>query len=219
MIIPVSENTQVGTSINIPVAIDNDSPKFSIQRYFIHPYSPIYKPNNEKNFYFFSNFSKVENFSSIYPYFAKDQLNNDNYHNEHHHHHRDYHTSLPNHLADFNDFLSVKNPFEIAQGQSRTGSIEAFLRLQHPLDREKTTSYYFVVEAVDHDDAEKSEKSIKRSILEIKIEIEDVNDNSPVFENNVYEVSIKETIPIGSIILSVKATDLDEGPNKEVSSI
>lgn len=44
----------------------------------------------------------------------------------------------------------------------------------------------------------------------VKILIEDVNDNSPVFEKNEYLVELKENTPVGQVVTSIKATDKDE---------
>ncbi|OPJ78907.1 hypothetical protein AV530_009186 [Patagioenas fasciata monilis] len=52
---------------------------------------------------------------------------------------------------------------------------------------------------------------------QIRIVVLDVNDNSPVFLQELYVAHILENAPEGSIILSVVATDLDEGPNGDIS--
>lgn len=47
----------------------------------------------------------------------------------------------------------------------------------------------------------------------IKIFIEDVNDNSPVFEKNDFIVEVKENTPIGQVVTTLNATDRDEVDN------
>uniref|UniRef100_A0A8C1GHF3 FAT atypical cadherin 3b n=1 Tax=Cyprinus carpio TaxID=7962 RepID=A0A8C1GHF3_CYPCA len=47
----------------------------------------------------------------------------------------------------------------------------------------------------------------------VQITVEDANDNYPVFTSTSYKVSINESIPIGTIILTVTAVDDDKGDN------
>ncbi|XP_063532868.1 cadherin-related tumor suppressor [Cydia strobilella] len=50
----------------------------------------------------------------------------------------------------------------------------------------------------------------------VKIIIQDVNDNSPIFERQSYKTRVKENLPTGTIILSPKATDKDIGNNAKI---
>ncbi|WAR27082.1 FAT1-like protein [Mya arenaria] len=47
----------------------------------------------------------------------------------------------------------------------------------------------------------------------LKIDIEDVNDHSPVFEKDNYELTLKEKTPIGFQIIALSATDKDRDNN------
>ncbi|XP_028323053.1 protocadherin Fat 3 [Gouania willdenowi] len=47
----------------------------------------------------------------------------------------------------------------------------------------------------------------------IQITIEDANDNSPLFSKSSYDISVNESIPIGSVVLVVSAADADKGEN------
>ncbi|XP_029467149.1 protocadherin-23 [Rhinatrema bivittatum] len=49
------------------------------------------------------------------------------------------------------------------------------------------------------------------STCTVTINVEDVNDNEPVFEQQVYNVSLPEHAPVGHCFLQVKATDADSG--------
>ena len=51
------------------------------------------------------------------------------------------------------------------------------------------------------------------SQVDIEICITDINDNSPVFSQSLYNTSIPENLPIGNIVFNVSATDLDTGSN------
>ncbi|XP_048033204.1 protocadherin alpha-7-like [Megalobrama amblycephala] len=44
----------------------------------------------------------------------------------------------------------------------------------------------------------------------------DINDNKPIFSKPLYKVKVKENTPIGTKIISVSASDLDEGVNSEI---
>ena len=50
-----------------------------------------------------------------------------------------------------------------------------------------------------------------------KVSVRDVNDNRPVFEQRIYNASVRERMPIGSPIANVRATDLDADDNGRVS--
>ncbi|KAL8581023.1 hypothetical protein ACOMHN_048057 [Nucella lapillus] len=50
----------------------------------------------------------------------------------------------------------------------------------------------------------------------IPVHIQDVNDNSPVFEKNLYKADLSEVVPVHTPVLFVNATDADEGQNGEV---
>uniref|UniRef100_A0A3B4U4J2 Si:ch73-379j16.2 n=1 Tax=Seriola dumerili TaxID=41447 RepID=A0A3B4U4J2_SERDU len=60
-------------------------------------------------------------------------------------------------------------------------------------------------------------KPPKSGTMEILIDVLDVNDNAPVFIKDVYSAEINENSPLGTIVIRVNATDLDEGLNGEVS--
>ncbi len=56
-----------------------------------------------------------------------------------------------------------------------------------------------------------------RGFLDLTINILDINDNPPVFEESEYKVDVNESVPIGTQLLSVKANDADEGKNSLLS--
>ncbi|XP_045544873.1 protocadherin Fat 3 [Salmo salar] len=47
----------------------------------------------------------------------------------------------------------------------------------------------------------------------VQVTIEDANDNTPTFSRPAYDVSIEETMPVGTVILVVSAVDDDKGEN------
>ncbi|XP_068187350.1 protocadherin Fat 3 [Antennarius striatus] len=54
---------------------------------------------------------------------------------------------------------------------------------------------------------------ISQERTRIQITIEDANDNSPVFNKSLYDISINESLPIGTVALVVSAVDADKGEN------
>lgn len=52
--------------------------------------------------------------------------------------------------------------------------------------------------------------------ITVNITVEDINDQTPIFEKQAYTASIPENMTKGSKILATKALDLDEGLNGEV---
>lgn len=80
------------------------------------------------------------------------------------------------------------------------------------LDREKTPNgYNLTLHAIDC--GIPSQQSYKV----VPVHLADVNDNAPVFNREIYEVIVPETIPPNSPVIRLKVTDLDEGKNAQVS--
>ncbi|XP_075959866.1 protocadherin alpha-8-like [Anarhichas minor] len=84
------------------------------------------------------------------------------------------------------------------------------LIVQKSLDREAAESYSLVLTAVD------GGKPPKSGEMNILVNLLDVNDNTPVFSQDVYSVMLNENAPIGTTVIQVNATDLDTGPNGDV---
>ncbi|XP_072446347.1 protocadherin gamma-B7-like isoform X2 [Chiloscyllium punctatum] len=84
------------------------------------------------------------------------------------------------------------------------------LVLQKALDREQQATHRLTLTAIDGGSPSKSGST------QIVIIVSDINDNAPVFDENVYQVAIPENAPRGSLIAKVNAIDLDEGVNGEV---
>ncbi|XP_022615844.1 protocadherin gamma-C5-like [Seriola dumerili] len=84
------------------------------------------------------------------------------------------------------------------------------LVLSKSLDREKKPIHQLQLTAIDGGNPVKSGTSL------ITINVLDINDHFPVFEKNVYKVSISENSVQGASIIKLEAKDIDEGANGEV---
>ncbi|NXU83990.1 PCD23 protein, partial [Xiphorhynchus elegans] len=82
------------------------------------------------------------------------------------------------------------------------------LRLRRPLDREARALHRLVVEA--RDGGAQPEGGLSAQAF-VRIEIEDINDNQPIFEQDIYVTSISSHTQPGTEILNVVATDRDLG--------
>ncbi|KGL76645.1 Protocadherin alpha-C2, partial [Tinamus guttatus] len=82
---------------------------------------------------------------------------------------------------------------------------------QGHLDREKAASYNITVTATDSGRPPLSSQKV------IHVEISDINDNPPHFEEPAYSVYIPENNPLGVLLCTVKATDPDVAKNAYVS--
>ncbi|XP_053763373.1 protocadherin gamma-A6 isoform X9 [Panthera pardus] len=84
------------------------------------------------------------------------------------------------------------------------------LVLEHALDREGDAVHHLILTAVD------GGEPVRSGTARILVTVLDVNDNAPVFTQPVYRVSVPENLPVGTPVLSVNATDQDEGVHAEV---
>jgi len=90
-------------------------------------------------------------------------------------------------------------------------SVTVELVLIKALDREKQPLIHLTLTAVD------GGKPAMSGSLEIIVNVLDFNDNSPVFSKSLYKVKVNENIALGSHIISLSASDLDEGINSDIT--
>uniref|UniRef100_A0A8C5EAF3 Protocadherin-16 n=1 Tax=Gouania willdenowi TaxID=441366 RepID=A0A8C5EAF3_GOUWI len=84
------------------------------------------------------------------------------------------------------------------------------LSTQRSLDRETKAGYTLTVTALDRGHPPLS------STATVEVTVLDINDHSPQFQTSSYTADISENVPIGSLVLEVKAVDLDYGLNSQV---
>uniref|UniRef100_A0A673KI41 Protocadherin 1 gamma 29 n=1 Tax=Sinocyclocheilus rhinocerous TaxID=307959 RepID=A0A673KI41_9TELE len=106
--------------------------------------------------------------------------------------------------------LSNKNFFHLNLKTNKNGVQIPELVLDKPLDREKQAMHHLIVTALDGGNPVKSGTSV------LQISVQDFNDNEPKFEVAAYKASVLESAVVGSSVLKIKATDMDDGPNGKI---
>ncbi|XP_040200794.1 protocadherin gamma-B1-like isoform X16 [Rana temporaria] len=106
--------------------------------------------------------------------------------------------------------LSPNEHFVLGERISSDGSIFPELVLEKPLDRETQNHHELILSAFD------GGNPVQTGTAMIKITIIDINDNIPIFTQEVYKISIKENIPLNSTVLQIRANDEDEGVNAQI---
>lgn len=133
-----------------------------------------------------------------------------------------YPLKVPENVPPFTTILHVqaRNPegFRIIYNLEEENASKHFhmdfktgvLTVTNPLDFESQTFHVLTVRATDSVLGASSEASIE-------IEVEDVNDNAPVFSQQTYSVNIAEGLPVDTPVIQLSATDKDSGRNKDLT--
>ncbi|XP_051789685.1 protocadherin alpha-C2-like isoform X2 [Erpetoichthys calabaricus] len=83
----------------------------------------------------------------------------------------------------------------------------AYLVIKNALDREMQAVHNLLLTAADCG-IPKLSGSVNVTVIVL-----DVNDNPPVFDQEIYEVNLTENVAVGTIVTKLKASDKDEGAN------
>ncbi|KAM6055957.1 uncharacterized protein VSU04_010168 [Chlamydotis macqueenii] len=116
--------------------------------------------------------------------------------------------SGPNSLRGYE--LSGDEHFSLAVQAGPAGAQRPELVLAKALDREEAAFHELVLRASDGDDPART------GTARIRVVVLDANDNAPVFSQAEYTVRVPEDVPVGSALVTVTATDADEGMNGHV---
>ncbi|XP_024252703.2 protocadherin beta-16-like [Oncorhynchus tshawytscha] len=107
--------------------------------------------------------------------------------------------------------LQRNDHFVLNVHTNRDGGKYGELVLEKELDREQEQEVTLLLTAVDGGTPQRS------GTVVIHVTVLDANDNIPVFSQDVYKVNVLENSPLGTEVATVRATDVDEGPNGEVT--
>ncbi|KAM9184594.1 protocadherin gamma-A5-like [Mergus octosetaceus] len=106
--------------------------------------------------------------------------------------------------------LSGDEHFSLSVQVGADGEKRPELVLAKALDREEAAFHELVLRAMDGGEPSRT------GTARIRVSVLDANDNAPVFSHAVYAVRVPEDVPMGSTLLTLTATDADEGINSEV---
>uniref|UniRef100_A0A8C7S7V0 Cadherin domain-containing protein n=2 Tax=Oncorhynchus mykiss TaxID=8022 RepID=A0A8C7S7V0_ONCMY len=106
--------------------------------------------------------------------------------------------------------LERNNHFILNVNTKSGGRKNADLVLNKELDREQQQEFKLLLTSVDGGSPQRS------GTVVIHVTVLDANDNAPVFSQAVYKASLPENSPVDTLVITVSASDLDEGPNGEV---
>ncbi|KAL2094510.1 hypothetical protein ACEWY4_009229 [Coilia grayii] len=107
--------------------------------------------------------------------------------------------------------LEKNNHFTLAVHSNSDGGKYSELILDKELDREQQQEMVLTLTATDGGTPQRS------STVTIHVTVLDANDNLPVFTQQTYEVRLFENSPLGTAVVTVSASDADEGANGEVT--
>uniref|UniRef100_A0A8C3WJN6 Protocadherin gamma subfamily C, 5 n=1 Tax=Catagonus wagneri TaxID=51154 RepID=A0A8C3WJN6_9CETA len=106
--------------------------------------------------------------------------------------------------------LNPNSYFSLQVRSGTDGAKNPELVLEGNLDREKEAAHHLLLTALDGGDP------IRQGAVAIRVVVLDVNDHIPEFTKPLYGVSVPENLSPGTRVLTVNATDPDEGINGEV---
>ncbi|XP_014350997.1 protocadherin alpha-7-like [Latimeria chalumnae] len=106
--------------------------------------------------------------------------------------------------------LSSNDHFVLDVQTNSDNSKSPELVLIKALDREQQPTQILTLTAID------GGNPVRYGTALITVSVQDANDNTPVFDQSVYKISLIENVPNGTLLIKIQATDLDEGPNAEI---
>ncbi|XP_073505776.1 protocadherin gamma-C5-like isoform X3 [Phyllobates terribilis] len=106
--------------------------------------------------------------------------------------------------------LNTNPYFSLSVKNRKDGTLIPQLILEKVLDREEKQEHNLILTAIDGGEPARS------GTCRITIVVLDINDNPPVFNQSVYKISIRENLPLKTVIIILNATDQDDGENGEI---
>ncbi|XP_038142066.1 protocadherin-10-like isoform X1 [Cyprinodon tularosa] len=106
--------------------------------------------------------------------------------------------------------ITNNNYFYLDVQTQSDGTKFAELVLEKPLDREQQAVHRYVLTAVDGGVPQRTGTAL------LVVKVLDSNDNAPTFNESVYTINLRESSPVGTLVIQLTATDVDEGQNGEI---
>ncbi|XP_072515539.1 protocadherin gamma-C5-like isoform X8 [Salminus brasiliensis] len=106
--------------------------------------------------------------------------------------------------------LNKNEHFVLNLKNNKDGTKVPELVLEKAVDREKQAIHHLILTGID------GGSPVRSGSTKITVSILDINDNAPTFEKDLYEVKVVENCSPGTMILTVKANDLDEDVNGKI---
>ena len=104
----------------------------------------------------------------------------------------------------------IRYSFETPTAAFLIDQKNGLVTVQRELDRETVPEYSLKVRAEDRGTPPKS------ATVNLRIVVRDVNDNAPIFSKSNYPTKIREDARPGSLVVTVTATDKDQGTNSDI---
>ncbi|CAL4152665.1 unnamed protein product, partial [Meganyctiphanes norvegica] len=115
---------------------------------------------------------------------------------------------------DADEGVAAKSSYSLTGEKSDHFKVDKYtgtVSTDKALNREDCDKYNLIVVVEDWEHPE------WQCQVSLKIDVEDINDNAPIFSLNQYDVTIKEDAPVNSIITKIITKDLDLGINSLVN--
>ena len=106
--------------------------------------------------------------------------------------------------------LTINEPFTLQSVNTTSRAPAANIYLNETLDREEKELYTLLVMAFDFGTPPQN------STIEVKINVVDVNDNSPQFTQPSFNGTVSELAPAGTPVTRLQAVDGDDGTNGQL---
>ncbi|XP_042336915.1 protocadherin beta-15-like, partial [Plectropomus leopardus] len=107
--------------------------------------------------------------------------------------------------------LQQNDHFKLNVNTKSGGRKHCELVLDKELDREEKKEIMLLLTAFDGGSPQRS------GTVVIHVTVLDANDNTPVFSQAVYKASLPENSPLDTLVITVSASDADEGLNSEIT--
>ncbi|XP_030643540.1 protocadherin Fat 1a isoform X2 [Chanos chanos] len=126
--------------------------------------------------------------------------------------------------VNVSEFAPLNTPVAMVSAVPRYPQVKYAFR--HKLDKNRfvinpNTGLITTAGAIDAVYAPRTELEVvtsdKKASTKVIVDVIDVNNNAPEFQQTSYKASVDENMPTGTSVLTVKATDLDSGENGYVT--